>query len=292
VRAVDELVTLARQLDPMTSYLGTAEAVLPADHAWLADVKTAQGELLAKVASPRYRADLSFQRALGQRLAELKARYQDAYLELHARARLGATADKKKGELQKDSRIVRLRKLASVEMMPTQQLTDLENVLHSLRSCWSLTKQDLETAPLCAHCGYRPIEEPTNAAAYKVLDAVDHQLDRLIEEWTRTVLGNLEDPTVMSNIELLTDNKGKAALRTFLTDRTLPTSIETAFVKALQEALSGLQKVALNKDDLLTALLRGGVPCTVGELRNRFDAYLAELNKGKDAAKVRIVVEH
>ena len=63
-------------------------------------------------------------------------------------------------------------------------------------------------------------------------------------------------------------------------------------MKALQEVLSGLQKVTLNKDELLIALLRGGVPCTVGELRNRFDAYLAELNKGKDAAKVRIVVEH
>ena len=292
MRAVDELVTLVRQLDPMTSYLGTAEAVLPADHPWLGGVKTAQGELLTKVASPKHRADLSFQRALGQRLAELKAQYQDAYLELHGRARLGATADKKKGELQKDSRLVRLRKLASVEMMPTQQLADFENRLHALRSCWSLTGQDLETGPLCPHCGYRPIEEPTNAAASKVLDDVDHQLNRLVEEWTRAVLGNLEDPTVMGNIELLTDSKGKAALHAFLTDRILPTSIETAFVKALQEALSGLQKVTLNKDDLLTALLRGGVPCTVGELRNRFDAYLAELNKGKDAAKVRIVVEH
>ena len=58
VKAVDELVTLVRQLDPVTSYLGTAEAVLPADHAWLGGVKSAQGELLAKVASPKHRADL------------------------------------------------------------------------------------------------------------------------------------------------------------------------------------------------------------------------------------------
>ena len=97
-------------------------------------------------------------------------------------------------------------------MMPTQQLADFENRLHALRSCWSLTKQDLETAPLCPHCGYRPIEEPTNATASRVLDDIDHQLDRLVEEWTRTVLGNLEDPTVTGNIELLTDSKGKAAL--------------------------------------------------------------------------------
>ena len=146
VKAVDELVTLVRQLDPVTSYLGTAEAVLPADHAWLGGVKSAQGELLAKVASPKHRADLSFQRCArtASRRAE-DAGYEDAYLELHGRARLGATAEKKKGELQKDSRLMQLRKLASVEMMPTQQLADFENRLHALRSCWSLTKQDLES---------------------------------------------------------------------------------------------------------------------------------------------------
>src|SRR5207245_500509 len=105
VKGVDELTELVRQLDPVTSYLGTAEAVFPADHAWRGAVKTAQGEVLANVASPKHRADPSFQRALGQRLAELKAQYQDAYLELHGKARLGATADKKKGELQKDARL-------------------------------------------------------------------------------------------------------------------------------------------------------------------------------------------
>lgn len=291
VRAVDELVELVRQLDPVTSYLSTAEAVLPADHAWLGGVKTTQGEVLAKVASPKHRADPSFQRALGQRLAELKAQYQDAYLDLHGRARLGATADKKKGELQKDARLAQLRKLAGVEMMPTQQLTDLENRLLALRSCWSLTKQDLDSRPLCPHCGYRPVEEPTNATAAKVLDEVDNRLDRLAEEWTRTLLGNLEDPTVTANIELLTDSKGKSALRAFLKERAFPATIDIVFVKALQEVLSGLQKVVLRKDDLHAALLRGGVPCTVAEVRERFEAHMTELNKGKDTAKIRIVIE-
>ena len=293
VKAVEDLVELVRQIDPVTAYLSTAEAVLPADHVWLGGVKTAQGEVLAKVASPKHRADPSFQRGLGQRLAELKAHYQDAYLELHGRARLGATADKQKGELQKDARLAQLRKLAGVEMMPTQQLTDFENRLLALRSCWSLTKQDLDTRPLCPHCGYRPVEEPatTAGAAAKVLDDVDDQLDRLLEEWTRTLLGNLEDPTVTGNVELLTDARGKSALRAFLKSRALPTAVDTVFVKALQEVLSGLQKVVLKKDDLHAALLRGGAPCTVAELRERFDAYLAELNKGKESSKIRIVLE-
>ena len=293
VKSVEELVELVRQIDPVTAYLSTAEAVLPADHIWLGGVKTVQGEVLAKVASPKHRADPSFQRGLGQRLAELKAQYQDAYLELHGRARLGATADKQKAELQKDVRLVQLRKLAGVEMMPTQQLTEFENRVLALRSCWSLTRQDLDTRPLCPHCGYRPIEEPatTSGAAAKALEDVDDKLDHLVEEWTRTLLGNLEDPTVTGNVELLTDAKGKAALRAFLKARALPTPVDTVFVKALQEVLSGLQKVVLRKDDLHAALLRGGAPCTLPELRERFDAFLAELNKGKEPTKVRVVVE-
>jgi hypothetical protein len=93
------------------------------------------------------------------------------------------------------------------------------------------------------------------------------------------------------NIDLLTDAKGKAALGEYLRVRTLPSPVDTVFVKALQEVLSGLQKVVVRRDDLQTALLRGGAPCTLGELRERFDAYLAELSKGKDAAKIRIVLE-
>ena len=124
-----------------------------------------------------------------------------------------------------------------------------------------------------------------------MLDDVDDQLDRLLEEWTRTLLGNLEDPTVTGNVELLTDARGKSALRAFLKSRALPTAVDTVFVKALQEVLSGLQKVVLKKDDLHAALLRGGAPCTVAELRERFDAYLAELNKGKESSKIRIVLE-
>jgi alanine-alpha-ketoisovalerate/valine-pyruvate aminotransferase len=62
-------------------------------------------------------------------------------------------------------------------------------------------------------------------------------------------------------------------------------------VAALQEALSGLAKVVVTTDSLRTALLTGGSPATLPELRKRFDDYLVEIAKGKDASKVRIVLE-
>ncbi len=292
VQEVEDLVELIQQVAPLCGYLATAEAVLPEDHPWVAEVKEAQGDLLAKATNPKYRADPSFQRALRARLAELKAKYQDAYLALHGKARLGVSDDQRKGELTKDPRLLQLQKLAGVEMMPAQQLRDFENRLFGLKTCFSLTRQDLDAEPICPHCRYRPVEEPADGLpAADVLAHLDEQLDQMVAEWTQTLLGNLEDPTVRENIELVADPKGKQALQTFLETRELPDAVDNAFVKALQEVLRGLEKVVVTPEDLRKALLRGGMPCTVQELGERFKRYLAELTKGKDVSTVRIVVE-
>jgi hypothetical protein len=62
-------------------------------------------------------------------------------------------------------------------------------------------------------------------------------------------------------------------------------------VRGLQEVLSGLEKVVIGAEGLRNALSDGGVPCTVPELRERFDHHVSTLTKGKDSAKVRIVIE-
>ena len=109
--------------------------------------------------------------------------------------------------------------------------------------------------------------------------------------WTDTLRANLEDPTVSANIELIANPPGKRELQCFLKSKTLPVPVSPAFVKALQEVLSGLQKVTLGGADLQSALSDGGLPCTVSDLKERFDRYVANLTKGKDASKVRIVIE-
>lgn len=71
----------------------------------------------------------------------------------------------------------------------------------------------------------------------------------------------------------------------------LPEDVNHIFVAALQEALSGLSKVIVTTEGLRAALLAGGLPVTVLELKKRFDDYLVEIAKGKDPSKVRIVLE-
>lgn len=292
VREVEELGELVQQVGPTTSYLGKAEAVLQAGHPWVDQMRERRGELMGKITSPKHRVDSGFQRALGQALAELKTAYQDAYLQRHVQARLGATDDQRKARLGQDHRLKQLQQISTVEMMPTQQLRDFQNTLFGLKTCFSLTKQDLDADPICPHCAFRPVEEPfAGTKAGDRIGQFDAELDDMLQTWTNTLLGNLQDPTVSGNIELLGAGEGRDAIEAFLKSKSLPDPVSPAFVKALQEILSGLEKVVLTEARLRSALTDGGVPCTVGELKERFDTFIADLTKGKDASRVRVVVE-
>ena len=63
------------------------------------------------------------------------------------------------------------------------------------------------------------------------------------------------------------------------------------FVSAVQEALSGLEKIGVSGDDIKKALLQGGSPATPDDLRKRFETFLNDRCRGKDASKLRFVVE-
>src|SRR5699024_985858 len=137
-----------------------------------------------------------------------KTAYQDAYLASHKKLRLGATDDQRKAQLATDRRLKQLQQLSTVEMMPTQQLRDFENTLFGLKTCFSLTKQNLDTDPICPHCNCRPVEEPfSGVQAGDRVSQLDGKLDDMLDDWTTTLLGNLEDPTVAGNIGLLSNAK-------------------------------------------------------------------------------------
>jgi len=213
-------------------------------------------------------------------------------LAAHERSRLGANDDKRKANLAKDSRLAQIQKIANVEMMPTPQLRDFENKLFALKTCFQLGRPDLDSDPLCPHCGFRPAEEPAGGAtARKTLTDLDEALDAIMRGWTDTLRTNLEDPTVSGNIELVSDPVGKRGLQGFLKSKALPDPVSPAFVKALQEVLGGLQPVTLGAADLQVALSDGGLPCTISDLKERFDRYVANLTKGKDTSKVRIIIK-
>ncbi len=307
IKSLEELVA---DLGSTASYLSTAEAVLPTGHEWIEKMKTARDEVLTQISDPAKRNAATFRQRTQHKLGDLKKAYLLAYLSMHAKARLGVNEDKRKAQLMGDKRLKNLQKLSTIDLMPRQQLTDFQNRLAGLKSCFALTEQELEASPVCPHCGFRPAAEARtevkglrdesdsvlstqssvliNAAA--VLQQLDEQLDKLVENWTQTLLANLEDPTTKGNLSLLKPEPRKL-VDGFIKKRRLPDDLDQDFIHALQEVLSGLIKVSVKITDLRDALLSGGSPATPAELKKRFEEYLGELVKGKEPGKVRIVLE-
>ena len=290
LQKVEALQDLVADLGNIASYLSTAEAVLPPNHEWVDGMKEVRAEVIEQVCDPAKRSAAGFRQQAQKKLGDLKKKYSRAYLDLHTRARLGAGDDKRKSRLTQDDRLKKLNSLATIDLMPRQHLTEFQNRLAELKSCFALTEQDLDAAAECPHCAFRPAAEPVTAPADQVLAALDDELDTLLSGWTETLLDNLGDPTTKEQLELLKPEPRKL-VDAFIASRELPDNLDHDFVHAVKEVLSGLARVVVKTDDLRGALLSGGSPATLGEMKKRFEEYLDDKAKGKDPGKVRIVLE-
>ncbi len=276
------------ELGATAAWLSQAELVLPADHTWIARARTTRQDLNARLAGD---ADADQAGACRQALHRLRQEYLSAYMALHSKARLGVAEDRTRAALLKDPRLAALRTLAGIPLMHISQLRAFENRLDRLKSCAALVESDLAASPTCPHCGYRPASAQGELLpAASVLQTLDGELDALLDTWRRTLLDNLDDPVIRDNFRLLQAGH-RDLVEEFLRTRRLPEPVSAGFVAAVQEALSELEPVTVTSEEIRQALLSGGSPAMRDELRKRFDAYLAERCKGKDAGKLRFLVE-
>lgn len=289
---VERLLELVGELGGTASYLSQAEMVLQPGHDWVKQAEVARKALFDKLGEDR-----SAERAaviLGegrQTLTKLKKDYIAAYIASHSKARLGVSEEKTRNALRRDDRLLSLRVLAGVSLMPTSQLTGFEDALNGLKSCSALDEPTLFTVPVCPHCQFRPSAEQLELLpAAGRLNKLDEDLDQLQTNWQQTLLENLEDPFTQDSLGLL-PSAAKKLIDAFLAARKLPEPVTSDFASAVQEALSGLEKITVKTDELRQALLYGGSPATPEELRKRFDMLISERGKGKDATKLRFVIE-
>jgi len=290
MREIESLQELVRDLGATASYLSTAEAILPTEHQWIDNMKTVRSEIMAQVGDLAKRGAASFRQETQRKLTDLKKTYIQVYIGLHGKARLGVNEDKRKAQLTADKRLKDLQKLSTIDLMPRQHLSDFQNRLAALKSCFAITEQELEASPICPHCSFKPTGEPVSAPAKSALNSLDEELDKLVNNWIQTLLTNLDDPTTKANLNLLKPG-ARRLVNGFIKNREFPDEISQEFVHALQEVLSGLAKVSITIEDLRAALLAGGSPSTPAEMKKRFEEYLDQISKGKEPDKVRIVLE-
>ena len=242
IKQIEDLNSLVQELTALTGYLGTAAAVLPPQDPWRTQMETIRSEWRAKLMDPTTRSAADFRQKINRSLQKVKDDYRTAYFNLHKKARLGVNEDSKKKELLKDSRLACLDKLAKgVSLLPHSTLSDLQTRLAKVQTCFTLVKDELDASPICPHCNFRPQEENVGASGVAVLEQIDKQLDALLENWTKTLLDNLDDPTAMKSIKLLPESQ-KKAVESFLKDKKLPEKISNELVQGMQQALSGLDR--------------------------------------------------
>lgn len=289
VARLKELLELKKETDGLAAYINQAELAMPSEQPWAKEVQTQRQELTALVISNK--VDSNIKKDILARLRSLKDSYIAEYMKLHKQLRLDVHDDAKKKKLLQHDHLKKLNKLKEIELMPKGQLQEWTDELGKLKPCYSLVKEDLDSTPVCRHCSFNPVKEKDAKPVYGRIEQMEEALEQMVSQWTENLLGNLEDPIVSSNIALITKDSARARVQEFLNKRVLPDDLDSEFINAVREVLSGLVKMNLTLDEVKTALLAGGSPCTVEELKSRFVKYLDSVVKGKELSKVRIILE-
>ena len=286
--AIEKLQDMVADLGGTAAYLSQAEMVLSNDHEWVQKAKTTRKILLEKLVLDHEAQHAAEYR---QTMTQLKKDYLASYIAQHSKARLGVSDEKTKTALRKDSRLIALRALTGISLMPTSQLSAFDDKLDRLKSCASLVESELAASPYCPHCSFRPANEQGDLLpAANVLKQMDDELDHLLESWQQTLLDNLNDPIIQANLDLL-KAAAREMIKKFVVAKKLSDPVSPDFVSAVQEALLGLEKISVTGEDIKKALLLGGSPATPDDLRKRFETLLNDRCRGKDASKLRFVVE-
>ena len=289
LKEIEGLQIFCGDLGQFTQYLSAAENVLPEDHPWVAESKQKRAELLGEIRKPEQRTSETFKTDAVKQLKKLKTGYIKVYLDLYRKARLSLAQDREKKDLLQDFRLKHLRRLTTVPSINSVQLNEFDSDIGKLKTGTTLTEKDLENDPKSPD-GFWPGMEPSGISAETRLSNLKVELEKIHRSWTNSLLNDLADPVIQSHFDLLKPNQ-KKMLSDFMGAKELPDDISQDFLAALQSALSGLAKLPVRLDDFKKVLFPDGSPATPAEFKERFNAYLDQILRGRDPAKVRLVIE-
>jgi len=287
---IQSLKAFDASMASVIGWIGSAEANLPQNHAWIQTSQAVRMDALASIQNKSAGAIVKAGPALSNKLKAHQEEYRKAYIALHTTWRLGTQEDRKKAALLKSTTISDLQKLATIPLMQQQQLRGFQDRLANLKSCVALTEKDLQNSAICPHCKFRPSSELIGKEKPPQIETLESELDDMAASWCETLLEALDDPITQENVSLL-DQEAQNLVRSFLDTRELPSPLDNATVSAIKQALDTLEKVEISASDLKKALHPTGSPATLQELKRRFDSFLNDHTKGRNPEKIRIVVE-
>lgn len=266
---------------PIAQYIITAGQHLPLEHEWQEDSQIVLEELLdALKHTNNCQAELA-------RMQEMKKRYQDIYMEYHAKARLNAADDNRKNTLLNDKRFIALKQLSIIELLPKGHFENIVKSITALNTCWSLTKAELEIQSFCPHCKFRPKDEM--GVRTDSLTTFEDQVQDMLDTWTGLLLNNFKDNEVRSNIALL-EKEDQALVNTLLSSGEFSLPIDNKLIEAIKLLLQGIEKVEIKLEDI-KHMMGNGSPMTVEDVRLRFEELLRKKVGNQQTGRVRIMLE-
>jgi hypothetical protein len=290
---LDALLIFSNKNSSLVSWIKEALNTLPPSDPWAEKAEKIQKEIKETflALSPVTASGIKTAAPdIVSKLSALKAEYIARYSAWHSAVRLNTNEEKKKIKVLRDLRLIALENLSQINILPRRQIEEYKKNMESLVSCSKLSSMDLKNSPVCPYCRYNPLTDGTSGGASNKLEEAENALENMVDDWTETLLKNLTIPWVKEKMNLLRPEHN-AIIENFVTQGKLPSPVSDDFIIALKEALTSLIKVPVRVEDIHKILQQTGGSVTPGELKDIFNTYIDKLIAGKEANKVRIIVE-
>jgi uncharacterized protein YihD (DUF1040 family) len=279
---IKKLQQKVNETSSLANYIITAGQHLPMEHNWQEDAQIALEDLLHVIKNQSgYQTEFAH-------VQDIKKKYQDIYMEMHSRARLNASEDNRKTALLSDKKFAALKQLSSIELLPAGHFELLVKNITSLKTCWSLTQEELNKQTFCPNCKFRPKEELTVKG--QSLEDYEEQVQDMLEEWTRLLLNNFKDDEVKENISLL-DKGQQRLINDFLSRGEFSLPIDANLIESIKILLQGIEKIGITFEELKD-MIGNGSPVTVEDVRFRFERLLKDKVGNHQTGRVRIMLEN
>lgn len=270
----EALLKLVDRIQPLTTYLVEAQVNFPEDHPWSERATMARNRLVNRIRHLGRGEEMQGERALVQELEQLKSDYIVEYARLHQQMVLGPDGDARRTRLYHDRRYKALKALADIDLLNETELQTWERTINNLRTDPGFHEGVLQDNP--TYSGFRPGQyRRLDFDAHGQLDVLDQQLDDLLLRWQQALRASLESATAQESLQSMNPAE-RLPVEQFLQKQDKDLQLPNGFVQAANEALRGIQRVQLDIEDIVYALKQGGLPCTIEELVNRFQAYVRE----------------
>lgn len=271
-------------------YLATAETMVGGNSGLKARFQLAKEKYLTmreELLDVNYDADSTD--VLMDEYENLKKDYINFYLNQHKTYRLDYNGLKRKQTIIDGERMATLQQLLGIQdILSTGQYQEILNVhLNGLKACYECTATELQSAPFCTHCGYKPGDKDKPVAGK--LEFIEDQLTKLVASWTATIVGAVDDPMLDDDKELLSKQK-RQIIDTLVSTRQLPKIITQEFTSAVNELLSGLDSVEVDPRFIEREMVSWG-PVAPADFKKKMSALIESFVQGHDEEKTRLVVK-